>query len=136
VTGGTCQPHLLAVLSESNCELEPPLLVTSEGQLLASQVLQGLQTLGASDTCIMEAAPFLCLYAYGLCSSTGVYLQPSSSQCEEVRDNLCSFEWATALQFGIALPSCEQFSSEAPTCLTSNETDTLGTTEESESEGE
>ena len=113
-----------------------PLLVTTDGQQLASQVLLGLQALGASETCITEAAPFLCLYAYGLCSSTGVYIQPTLSQCVEVRDNLCSLEWTTALNFDIALPDCNQFPFESQTCIaTNNNTDSVNTTSET-TEGE
>ena len=105
--------------------------MTKDGQQLASEVLLGLQALGASETCITEAAPFLCLYAYGLCSSTGVYIQPTLSQCVEVRDNLCSLEWTTALNFDIALPDCNQFAFESQTCMvTSNDIDSVNTSTE------
>ena len=88
------------------------------GQQLAKQILEGLELIGARKSCLEEAASFICLFAYRLCSSSGVYIQPTSTQCVELRDLLCQAEWETADMFGIALPNCNVLPSTPASCVT------------------
>lgn len=133
-----CHTELMNALSQSNCLHEPgqPISITrGDRSQLANQFLQGLTAFGASSSCITEASSFVCLFAYGLCSSTGVYIQPTSSQCEELRDSLCSSEWVAAINFGIDLPDCNDFPSTLDYCSQSeemNDTTLINTTETSE----
>ena len=100
--------------------MEEEILVIRNGDQLAGQIFQGLEFLRAPDSCIQEAVPLICLYAYGVCSSSGVYLQPTSSQCEELRDSLCHAEWETAVNIGITLPYCGDLPDISVSCLDSN----------------
>ena len=113
-----CYSELLDALSDSNCPHEggQAISLVRNGQQLANQIFQGLEFIHARESCLVEATSFLCLYAYGLCSSTGVYIQPTSSQCVELRDSLCQTEWVTAKRFGIALPNCNDLPSRPVNC--------------------
>ena len=100
------------------------------GDQLVSQIFQGLEFLRAPGSCMQEAVPFICLYAYGVCSSSGIYLQPTSSQCEELRDSLCRVEWEAAINIGIALPYCGDFPDMlSARCLDSNNSTHLNSSE-------
>ena len=115
----TCHSELLDALSESDCahEYGQAISVVRNGQELANQIFAGLEFIRATEYCLVEATSFLCLYAYGLCSSSGVYIQPTSSQCEELRDSLCQTEWETTIRFGIALPNCNDLPTSPVSCL-------------------
>ena len=119
-----CHSVLLDALSESDCPHESgqSITVVRNGQELANQIVLGLEFVRASESCLVEATSVLCLYAYGLCSSSGVYIQPTSSQCEELRDSLCQTEWETALSFDIALPNCNDLPSALARCSSLDET--------------
>ena len=73
---------------------------------------QGLQLIGASEECRMEVVPFLCQYFFGLCSDSGSLIQPTSSQCEEIKNSVCPREWEAAVQFNLELPDCSALPSE------------------------
>ena len=67
----------------------------------------------ASDDCKAAALPFLCVYFFGLCDSTGKAYRPSSSQCTEISTGVCATEWALASNFaGVTLPECSSFPDE------------------------
>ena len=82
----------------------------------ASQILLGLNIINLSPECRELVVPFLCLYLFGLCDTSGSFIQPTIGQCEEIRDVVCRTEWATALRFGIDLPDCGIFPMESPSC--------------------
>ena len=82
----------------------------------ARDLIFRLEFLRPSDECKEAVTPFLCLDLFGLCDSSGVSLQPTSGQCEDVRDRACRTEWATALSLGVDLPDCESFPSEQASC--------------------
>ena len=64
----------------------------------------------ASDDCKAAALPFLCVYFFGLCDSTGKAHRPSSSQCTEISTGVCASEWALASNFpNVILPDCATF---------------------------
>ena len=75
--------------------------------------------LGASDDCKAAVLPFLCVYFFGLCDSTGKAYRPSSSQCTEISTGVCAREWTIGTSFGIPLPECSSLPDEsvlAETC--------------------
>ncbi len=138
-SGSRCQSELLQALSDSNCQYQAgsQILITRDMSQLVDQFLLGLQGLGASSACQAEATTFACIYAYGPCSSSGVYLQPTLSQCEELRDSLCRTEWELAINFGTALPDCDQFPANPAICAQSDNitTNTSISTENINEEG-
>ncbi len=71
-----CHFELLDALTASNCLGGPGLsiLVQRDGLELVHKIIQGFEFIGASESCLTEATSFMCLYAYGLCSSSGVTL--------------------------------------------------------------
>ena len=81
------------------------------------ELLTLLDTLGSSAECKEAVVPLLCMYMFGLCDSSGLYVQPSLEQCVHVKDTLCPNEWAIARQFQLDVPDCEIFPSEQATCL-------------------
>ena len=87
----------------------------------AAQLIGGLKSIGASDECIRRAVPFLCLHLFGLCGGLGVSIQPTISQCEEVRDTLCQEEWMFVETLGIDLPDCGMFPANVSSCPALND---------------
>ena len=100
-----------------NCDSERIPLVLRDEESTARGLISSLEFLGPSDECRGAVTPFLCLSLFGLCDSSGVSLQPTSGQCEEIRDRVCRTEWATALSFGADIPDCGKFPSEQASCL-------------------
>ena len=93
----------------------------------AAQLIDGLVFIGASDECIRRAVPFLCLHLFGLCGRSGISIQPTISQCEEVRDTLCHQQWMFVGTLGIDLPDCAIFPANVSSCPALN--DSLSTNE-------
>ena len=87
----------------------------------ATQLINGLTSLGASAECLSKAVPFLCLHLFGLCGVSGVTIQPTSSQCEDIRDTACHQEWMFVDKLDIGLPDCEIFPTESLSCPVMNE---------------
>ena len=86
----------------------------------ATQLINGLTSLGASAECLSKAVPFLCLHIFGLCGVSGATIQPTSSQCEEIRDTTCRQEWMFIDKLDISLPDCEIFPAESLSCPAMN----------------
>jgi len=126
-----CRLALFNDLTTSSClnEDEESILAVRNGEQLASLFFRGLEVLRASESCVTVIVPFICLYAYGVCSSSGEYLQPTFNQCEELRDSLCQWEWETAFSFGIALPDCGRFPEVSSDCLFFNTSNVTSDTE-------
>ena len=114
--GGVCQTALQSVLLSLKCDPTGAPLVLSDQEMTINDYLSNLELILPSVECREAVTPFLCLHLFGLCDSTGVSLQPTSGQCEEIRDRVCRTEWATALSFGVDLPDCESFPSEQASC--------------------
>ena len=93
----------------------------------AIQLIDGLKYTGASDECIRRAVPFLCLHLFELCGGSGVSIQPTISQCEEVRDTLCHQQWMFVGTLTIDLPDCAIFPADVSSCPSLN--DSLSTNE-------
>ena len=100
-----------------NCDSGETPLVLRDEESTASQLTNNLGLLNPSPQCEEAVIPFLCLFLFGLCDSSGVSIQPTSGQCEALRDGVCSTEWSTALAFGVDLPDCGIFPLEQASCV-------------------
>ena len=85
-----------------------------EMEMQASQILNGLSALSPSPECQAVVQPFLCLYLFGLCSTSGVTYQPSFEECVYISTEICASEWTRANSFlallGMpSLPECTSF---------------------------
>ena len=131
IQNSVCEKSLVDILSSMNCDtdLGEGILVQQNDESTASQILFGLNNfLNPSPECRELVVPFLCLYQFGLCGMSGIFIQPTIGQCEEIRDVVCRTEWATALRFGINLPDCGIFPTESPSCPVLNGSVTNGKT--------
>ena len=81
----------------------------------ASQLLPLLNLLRPSAACTEAVVPFLCVFLFGLCDSSGVSIQPTSVQCEQIRDVLCPDQWRQAALV-VDLPDCSSFPTEQAEC--------------------
>jgi hypothetical protein len=114
--GGICESVLEDILFSMNCDSEGTPLVLRDEESTARELISALEILRPSPECREAVTPFLCQFLFGLCDSSGVSLQPTSGQCEDLRDRVCRTEWSTALMFGVDLPDCEDFPSEQASC--------------------
>ena len=117
--GGVCQSSLRETLMSANCKTGESLLVLRDDEMNAGLLIPALMR-SPSPECRAAAIPLLCIYLFGLCSSSGVSIQPTSGQCRTIKDDLCSKEWAAALGFGLDLPNCDGFPEEQASCLESD----------------
>ena len=118
VDRSVCFMELQEALSSSQCSQnwEDPVMVVNNAKNEAYQLFK-LDFIDASEDCKNIIIPFLCLHLFGLCSHSGVAIQPTSSHCKEIRDLVCQIEWARTLQHGINLPDCDSFPLESNFCL-------------------
>ena len=110
--GGLC---LEDTLLSMNCDTGESLLVLHDDEMNARLLIPALRQIPSLE-CRAAAIPLLCMYLFGLCDSSGVNIQPTSGQCRNIRDNLCSVEWQTAIMLGLDLPECEIFPEEQLSC--------------------
>ena len=88
-----------------------------EGQV--NQLLYNFSTfIRPSPGCRAAVEPFLCLYLFGLCDSSGVAYEPSFEECVFISTDICASEWAEANNLltlaGLSpLPECTSFKSTA-----------------------
>ena len=80
------------------------------------QLINGLTFIKASDECRSKAIPLLCLYLFGLCGESGIFIQPTRGECEEVRDETCQQEWNIVEALDVDLPDCTMLPREASFC--------------------
>ena len=114
--GGLCQAVLEDTLLSVNCDSGGTPLVLRDQETSARLLISALNQLSPSPECITEVIPLLCVHLFGLCDSSGVSIQPTSGQCQNVRDNLCSLEWQTAVSLMLDLPDCDSFPEEQVSC--------------------
>ena len=100
------------------------MLIVKNEEATASLLINELKSAGASAECISKAVPFFCLYLFGLCGLSGVSIQPTSSQCEEIRDGQCQQQWMLLQRLGSDLPDCASFPAEASFCPALNDSHT------------
>lgn len=114
--GGLCEPVLEDMLLSMDCDSELPLSVLHGNQEGNARVLLPIFSQSHSLECRIAAIPFLCVHLFGLCDSSDVPVQLTSLQCKNIRDNLCTVEWGSALGLGFVLPDCERLPEEPSAC--------------------
>ena len=92
------------------------------------QLINGLSLIGASEECISKAIPLLCLHHFGLCGEPGFSIQPTRSECEDVRDEICKREWNIVEALDIDLPDCTMLQDEASFCPAINDSSSTNAT--------
>ena len=123
-TQAACQDYLLTLQgclpdrqSSGDVYVSVTDLVETERQV--NGLLNNLNTfIGPSPGCRAAVEPFLCLYLFGLCDSSGVAYEPSFEECVFISTDICASEWAQAnilLTLGglSPLPECTSFQSTA-----------------------
>ena len=94
--------------------------VETDAELL---IESGLSFLNPSAECVAAIRPFLCLYLFGVCDSSSQLRQVSSSECVDLRDDICANEWSAAVGFlgPGRLPVCENLPTQTPdeSCMNS-----------------
>ncbi len=75
----------------------------------------GLSILSPSTECLDAVVPFLCLYYFGLCDSSGNLFEPSTETCATISTDICQREWTMAENL-IALPTCDMFGEQLTAC--------------------
>ena len=116
LSGGECRAHLTNTLLSLNCDPGETPLVLRDEEDTASQLLPLLNFLRPSAACTEAVVPFLCVFLFGLCDSSGVSIQPTSVQCEQIRDLLCPDQWRKAALV-VDLPDCSSFPVEIDSCV-------------------
>ena len=113
--GTVCRQELKSL---SSClpsyNADDSVVVQSDQSQTVGPLLNALNAF-ASDDCKAVALPFLCVYFFGLCDSTGKAYRPSSSQCTEISTGVCAREWTLASNSefpGATLPDCSSFPDE------------------------
>ncbi len=71
--------------------------------------------LSPSTECLDAVDPFLCLYYFGLCDSSGNLFEPSTETCVAISTDICQREWSIAENF-VTLPTCDIFDNTLITC--------------------
>ena len=96
------------------------MLVVRNEEATATQLINELNSIGASVECRRKAIPFVCQHLFGLCGGLGVFIQPTSSQCEEIRELICQQEWGIIEKLSMDLQDCAMFPAETSSCPTLN----------------
>ena len=88
------------------------LLTQAEAELTVEKLLSGLLLLNPSPECSGAVEPFLCIYYFGLCDSSGELYLPSSGECETLTTETCASEFQTAISLlgRESLPQCDLLS--------------------------
>ena len=83
------------------------------------QLFNGLSFINPSPECSEQVMPFLCLHIFGLCDVNGNHHTTLRDECINLRDNVCSSEWVTAMNFLPAetLPVCEDLPDVTDECI-------------------
>ena len=97
------------------------MLVVRNEEDTATQLINELISIGASVECRRKVIPFVCQHLFGLCGGLGVFIQPNSSQCEEIREVICQQEWRIIEKFSMDLQDCTIFPAETSSCPALNE---------------
>ena len=75
----------------------------------ANTFFSALQLFSPRPECVTNLRPFLCLYLFGSCDSNNRFHQVTQTDCERLRDDVCSQEWVKAERY---LPQCGDFPSQ------------------------
>ena len=123
-TGVVCRDALLTYqecLTNGSDEVHIPSDVDQDRieELLRTLII-ALPLLNPTPECANEISPFLCFFYFGLCDSDGNTQQPSSAQCETIRDDTCVREFELAMGFidSDQFPQCELLPTTIIECTT------------------
>ena len=97
------------------------MLVVRNEEATATQLINELISIGSSVECRSKAIPFVCQHLFGLCGGLGVFIQPTSNQCKEIREVICQQEWVNIEKHSMDLQDCAMFPSETSSCPALNE---------------
>ena len=83
-------------------------------ELQVNSLLNRFQLLNPSPECSEVVEPFLCLYYFGLCDSSGELYLPSTGECETLKTQTCAREFQIAISFlgNASLPQCSTLPSD------------------------
>ena len=123
-TQDACQDYMLTIQGclpnrQSNRDVYVSATDQLETEGQVNLLLNNLNTfIRPSHECRAAVEPFLCLYSFGLCDSSGVAYGPSFEECVFISTDVCASEWARAnnllIQIGRSpLPECASFPSTA-----------------------
>ena len=121
-TGDVCRIHLATLqdcLPDSSISSEIFVSSTSSELEQQAQLLMfGLQSLNPTPECREVVEPFLCLYIFGLCDSSGELYLPSSGECETITTETCASEWTMAVSLlgSDQLPQCNSLPASSVVC--------------------
>ena len=122
-SGEICSDLLLDLqtcFSDATTPLNIPASVDQdEGESNSVQLFNGLSFLNPSPECSEQVMPLLCLHIFGLCDANGNHHTTHRDECTNLRDNVCSSEWVTAMDFLPAgtLPVCEDLLNVTDECI-------------------
>ncbi len=114
-TGSVCFDQLLSL---QNCipgrQGSQVVYISSDVDQTATEnqvmLIQGsLSILSPSTECLDAVDPFLCLYYFGLCDSSGNVLEPSEETCVAISTDTCQSNF-------IPFPTCVKFGKQLITC--------------------
>ena len=121
-TNAICQIEFLDILNFSNCPSDPEnVFVVKNEEVMATQLIDDLTSIGASFECRRNVTAFLCLQLFGLCGGSGVFILPSSNQCEDIRAELSQLECNISDILAMDLLDCAVLPPETPSCPAPND---------------
>ena len=121
-TSAICQTEFLDILNFSNCSSDQEnVFVVRNKEMMATQLIDNLTSIGASFECRRKFIPFLCLQLFGLCGGSGVFIQPSSNQCEDIRTELSQLGCNISDILAMDLLDCAVLPPETPSCPAPND---------------
>ena len=114
-SGEVCRGELMSLqMCFSGVTSPPPALnIPSSidqqtGESDTMRLVNSLPLLNPSQECTEAIKPFLCLYTFNLCDSSNTLHTILRQDCLDIRDDVCSREWAVATSLSAgALPVCE-----------------------------
>ena len=109
-SGVSSPPPALNVLSTINQQ---------QGEIDATQFLNGLPLLNPTTECLEELTPFICLHIFGLCDTSGNLHTSLRGDCLKIRDSVCPSQWAVAMSVlpPGTLPVCEDLPDVTEECI-------------------
>ena len=92
------------------------MFVVRNEEATSTQLINELISIGASVECRRKVIPFVCQHLFGMCGELEVFIQPNSSQCEEIREVICQQEWRIIEKICMDLQDCTMFPAGTLSC--------------------
>ena len=122
-SGEVCMDTLMSLqtcFSGKASTLNIPSIVDQEtGEMDAQSLMSGLNFLQPTEECREAIVPFICLFTFKLCDSSGHLHTVLRGDCLTIRDDVCADEWQQAVSFlgdGV-LPICEDLPDNVAECV-------------------